>query len=594
MKKSLFIPGIAFAAAAGFLPARVHATEVGPLIDVLVAKKILSPEDAEKVRADLARDNARTPAGKLQLADSVAGLKLGGDLRLRYQFDQATPQVQSPATLSSSGARPNAAKLGASPGESERSRERFRLRLGADLKMTDDISGGFQIATGQSADSNNETFSGGFDGYNIYLTKAFLGWKPEDWASVTLGKFENPLYTTDLVWDPDINPQGAAESLDLTRAFGGDGDRFSLTLNAGQFIFFDNDEFRQNTAGRDSWLFSGQLKAAWKVTPDVTLTVAPGLNWYNGGRASQLKGARALSDASFPDYTPPSQTQTVTTDTEQVTVAYDAKGVPTRTVTPVNRSTVTTTTDPASGNSRQVNASTSGSQRQVREAGNATTGLPGYGLPVDASKAGQTFVTTKATGLGRVKVTSPQSRLLENETDDLAIVTAPGDLTFKLFDKKAKFYWDFAWNTRGKERFENLGLDTPTVIATQNVRYPNLVTTRVLDGQHYDFRDSLAWLVGFQIGENKKKGDWSWLVNYRETGIAAVDPNLNDSDTFLSALNMRGIKTAFAWNIADSVTLGAAWSHGWSLRDGLAGGQASAIADLDSVDVFQIDLGWKF
>ena len=73
--------------------------------------------------------------------------------------------------------------------------------------------------TAQAADSGNQTYENGFDDYNIFISKAFLKWEPNEWLTVTAGKFSNPFYTTDLVWDSDINPTGLAESIALHKLF---------------------------------------------------------------------------------------------------------------------------------------------------------------------------------------------------------------------------------------------------------------------------------------------------------------------------------------------------------------------------------------
>ena len=44
----------------------------------------------------------------------------------------------------------------------------------------------------------------------------------------------------------------------------------------------------------------------------------------------------------------------------------------------------------------------------------------------------------------------------------------------------------------------------------------------------------MAWLLGLQIGDNKKAGDLSAYVDYRQIGIAAVDPNLSFDDAMIA------------------------------------------------------------
>lgn len=571
------------------------AQEVNSLLDMLVEKKLLTPAESEKVRAGLAKENPKTDANKIKLAASVTELKLYGDLRLRYQYDQTDAQFGRNSVLGSNGASPTDALPGAAPNVTQRSRERFRLRLGADFKAGESFFGGFGLATGQTADSNFETYTSGFDNYNIYINKAFVGWKAADWLTVIAGKQENPFYTTDLVWDPDITPQGAVELVDISKKLFPNRP-LSLSLAAGQLIFFDNDEARVlGGSNKDAWLFVQQLRGSYKFSDDVRAALAPGFNIYNDARASGLRNTRALTDLSFQNYAAPAQVQVVTTNTNQITVAYDAKGVPTRTTTPVNLQTVTTTTDPSTGNQRSVTANTKAQQKQVREVGSPITGLPQYGLAVNPRLANQTFVSSKADGKGKVVISNPQPRLSNRETADLALLLLPGDVSFKLFGQKTKLYWDFAYNLRGHERFDNvLGLNDPVVVLTQDANNPVNFTTRREFGQHYKWRDALAWEAGFVLGENVRKGDWSLVGNYRESGVASVDPNVNDSDFAQSALNTRGVKLQLGYNVADSVVVSASYSHAWNLRPDLVGGAASLIADLNDVDVFQLDFNIKF
>src|SRR4051812_15889000 len=180
---------VAFALACSATMA-AQAQDAGALVDKLVRKGVLNDQEAEEVRADMTRDFAQTNAGKINLSSSVTELKLYGDFRYRWQYDDRQAQVASPDHVS------------------QRSRHRFRLRLNADLTLTDNFYAGFALESGQAADSGNQTFENGFDDYNIFIAKAYLGWKPNDWLNVTVGKFKNPFYTTDLVWETGIKVIG--------------------------------------------------------------------------------------------------------------------------------------------------------------------------------------------------------------------------------------------------------------------------------------------------------------------------------------------------------------------------------------------------
>jgi hypothetical protein len=203
------------------------------------------------------------------------------------------------------------------------------------------------------------------------------------------------------------------------------------------------------------------------------------------------------------------------------------------------------------------------------------------------------------------------------EERDLFVVQAPGDITVKVGKIPVKFYWDFAYNFDGGKRFSLLGtagqqmttgtlfngtsLSTGSLIITQRdgtnpttFPFAGLYSEVVTDshGNVIGYRnlaqpsdkDKMAWLLGLQIGDNKKAGDLSAYVDYRQIGIAAVDPNLSFDDAMLGRLNMRGFGFGIAYNVTDFLVLGVSGRVDWNLTN-LYGGQAtrgSGIADDNS------------
>ena len=593
-----------------------YAQDSGALLDALVRKKVLSSQEAEDVRADLIRDSATTNAGKLQLSNSITSLKLYGDIRLRYQYDNKDPQIETPLAASnylfspndttligntyyskgdkatkfaatpfstdakgyaiasanvydakgnlvyvkgaalrdSNGNRirgvinPSLAGVGSPQQGSQRNRERIRLRLNGDFTLAGGFFGGVQLQTTQASDSGNQTMgdsatgAGGFGNYNIYISRAFVGWNgpSTDWLTLVGGKQPNPFYTTDLVWDGDINPDGFVEKIDFMKLFNrgseetigysADGkqvstvstvrseSRYDLSLVAGQFVFHDNAEDSFGSGyNTDVWLFNTQLIGSVKLTPDVKLTLAPGFMTYTSGNTTDLNNETA-------------------------------------------------------------------------------------------------FMTTKA---GVVVLTNYQysanskSQLLvaQPSTTHLSIITAPGDVSFKICGVKTKLLWDFAYNTEGSGRVEEVyGLqdiqipvrDAKGVITGYKnthgaVTKNTLVNATKVSG--HSSQDDIAWLAGVQVGENKKAGDWSAMANFRQTGLGAVDPNLNDSDFALGQLNMQGIKSGVAYSFTDFCVGAVTYYNAWNLRSDLIGGQATGgqkIASMNNVGIIQVDLNVKF
>jgi len=559
-----------------------RAQDSGALIDKLVQKGILSSKDAEEVRTEIQQDAAQSQIGKIALSNSVTQLRLYGDLRLRWQYNDSQQQIPDGNNVS------------------QQSRWRYRLRLNADWQLGNDWFAGVQLQTGQAADSGNQTYSNGFNNDSIFISRAFLGYQ-NDWLKIIAGKQANPFYTTDLLWDPDINPAGLTETIALHKMplFGGsagpdgkDGvsapahvSPWEATLVAGQFIFGDNNEF-SNTGdlSSDPWIFDEQLIVKYNFNKDTSVTFAPGFLVESAGHVSG-----ALDSLPFTDEGAISNgttaVQTTVQNANQVQISYDAKGVPTKTITPLTTTTTTQTT--ITPNNQTAGSATVSGPRTItstaasgRNGGVITQTGKASGLTTDPSKANQTFTSVQTTQKQTVSTTNNVTLPgITGETRALHILTAPGDLSFKLGGIKTKLYWDVAYNLSGRDRFDNV------------------YELKDFGSRPYKTRDGLSWLVGLQLGETKKKGDWQAYINYREVGIASIDPNLNDSDFGLSSLNTRGFKIGLAYALTDFVVLNATGYITWNLDDNLYGGRATStggIAPSNAANEVQLDVNIKF
>lgn len=490
---------ISTGAVSSFSSAR--AQDTSPLIDALVRKGVLTSQEGEEVRAELSKEASKqSSAAKLKLSNSVKELKLYGDLRLRYQYDSKDFQAD-PFPV---GARGVGFDNDRSPSGNQRSRWRFRLRLNADFKLAENIFGGVELQTGIASDGSNETFQDGFRDYPIFISRAYLGWAPTEWLTFTGGKVPNPFYTTELVWDADINPTGITEQIAFHELWSGEepsaGTKavksakspWELTLIAGQFIFDDNLEgggrdpgVLDNDETTDAYLFQTQLLASYKFANDVKVTLAPGWLVYNGATAVGLDNTNSFQDR------------------------VDANG----------------------------------------------------------------------------------NRIVSGATRNLNLLLLPGEVAFKVAGIKTRFLWDFSYNIEGRKRAENIYRLT-SVAPTRRGATPDpddLI-------KNHQASDDFAFLVGVQLGENRKQGDWSVLATYRRTGIAAVDPNLNDSDFADSELNTQGFKFGLTYSLTDFAVLGVTYQYAWQIRD-IHGGEATggnAIADANDVQIFQVDLNVKF
>lgn len=213
----------------GYVPVARAQPSVDSLLNKLEQKGVLTVDEANQLKAENAADQTNLvnelPASKWKLSKAIQSIGLYGDLRLRYEYRGVD----------------NA--LGASPNTYYRERARYALRAGIRGDLYDDFSYGIRLETANNPRSPWDTFGNNTTAgaatpsdkntSGIYLGQAFLNWHPAAWYEMTLGRMAMPLYTTPMVWDSDINPEGAFEKLKYTV------DDLDLFADFGQFVYQD-------------------------------------------------------------------------------------------------------------------------------------------------------------------------------------------------------------------------------------------------------------------------------------------------------------------------------------------------------------------
>ena len=222
-------------------------------------KGILSDEEYQELYVRQARYEERARQ-ESEIPGWAKNWTFGGDLRFRVDRQNWNGHFAIDDTLVAG--KQNVDLVNGTAND-ERTRGRFRLRIGAEKQIDEDFTVGFRLATAQSttvgeskadlgaagtpnlatvlpADprSENQNYGAYFSGKSIWIDRAYLSWRPE-WApgiQAVIGKFENPLvsrnFSGDLfVWDHDISPEGAALSSHF--AFLGD----ELALDTTGFFY---------------------------------------------------------------------------------------------------------------------------------------------------------------------------------------------------------------------------------------------------------------------------------------------------------------------------------------------------------------------
>lgn len=199
----------------------------------------------------------------------LKNLKFSGDMRLRYE------------AVSFAKGNPN--HSGAT------NRFRFRLRYGFEKTFNPDMKVGFRLASGQTTDptSTNQTLTGNFADKTHVIDRVYAIYTPT-WAKVGPinkfeiggGKFANPFTrgSSDIVWDDDVNPEGAYEMIDLNLI---DGEDFGIKgfATAGQMIL---KEAAHAAASAHSELYAYQIGLNPQIKlADMPLSFTHALSFYD-------------------------------------------------------------------------------------------------------------------------------------------------------------------------------------------------------------------------------------------------------------------------------------------------------------------------
>ena len=121
--------------------------------------------------------------------------------------------------------------------DAARERERGRARIGLKADVSPNVKLIMGIATGgDNPVSRNVTGDGGFTTKEIGIELMYVDWKATEQLSVYAGKMKNPLFKAGgvpLIWDGDLNPEGAAAKFSSGMFFANAG-LFSVEERSGE------------------------------------------------------------------------------------------------------------------------------------------------------------------------------------------------------------------------------------------------------------------------------------------------------------------------------------------------------------------------
>ena len=193
-----------------------------------------------------------------------------GDFRLRYEGDFFSPDNHPLGyfdwqTINEKGGLNKAGDKAYLNTTKDVNRLRIRMRFGIDAKITNNFKASIRLATGNPLDpvSTNQTLGQYAELYNLSVDRAYLKYdyiNLDGYPSMTLwgGRIPNPWFSTDILYDEDLNFEGLASKFRFS--LHGSDDLFeqderlhSLFLTLGAF------PLQQSSRYTDKWLFGAQF-----------------------------------------------------------------------------------------------------------------------------------------------------------------------------------------------------------------------------------------------------------------------------------------------------------------------------------------------
>jgi hypothetical protein len=265
-------------------------------VRVAYVPDIVKEQIRDEVKDDVLKEaHEEHWAGGSEVPEWVHRFHVTGDIRVRYEGDlfptgNATG-LQTNFNAINTGSPFNALGLPSLPPtynvDQDRQRFRLRARIGAEVDLGGGFSAGMRLASGSDnqpvtesqteggVNSFTQNQGGNFSKYNVWIDRAFityeLGGQPDKDFSVLLGRFDNPFFSTSMIWGDEIGFDGFTLTGKYQVA-----DGVTPFLTAGAFPIFNTDlNFGTSSTGagqgyssEDKWLYATQGGVNWKIDKD--------------------------------------------------------------------------------------------------------------------------------------------------------------------------------------------------------------------------------------------------------------------------------------------------------------------------------------
>ncbi len=235
--------------------------------------------ELEQKVAQLETDMGKSQKEMEKRLKKIGPFEFSGDFRLRAEPTFGGPVDQS----------------------QDRFRERVRLRFNVEAKLNDQIRGGFSLASGDLNNpiSTNQTLNQYDTRKPIEIDRMYATYTPSWFKQLTLtgGKFTYPWFNTELVWDKDLNPEGAGETLSFnvkTPALK------NISIVGFQLPFAENKRTAPNNKSfYNTMVYGEQLQTFWQLGPRVRLNAYE--SFYDWKYADSVAFSLLTANSASPD-----------------------------------------------------------------------------------------------------------------------------------------------------------------------------------------------------------------------------------------------------------------------------------------------------
>jgi Putative porin len=236
------------------------------MVRVQYVPDIVKAEMKEEIKKEVMTKLNYKAGARLGMPEWIDNLVWEGSMRLRAQADRFPDGNPTPLNFNTA----NGTDL--SNTTEDRNRLRLRAQLGVKAEINDWITTGIRVTTGGLNDpiSPNQTQETASSKYTIGLDRAYVSAKIKPWMNVVGGRFANPWFSTDLMWDPDLAFDGIAAS--FTPKI---NDKLSSFITVGAFPLEEIEKSSTNESD-SKWLYGAQggIKWAFGNKSSATLGIA--------------------------------------------------------------------------------------------------------------------------------------------------------------------------------------------------------------------------------------------------------------------------------------------------------------------------------